>query len=154
LVHYFLDTSALGKYYHPELGSDRVASIVAQSDRKVLISKLGFVEIQSVLAIKVRSAQISREEAGLQRARLMVDVAAGLIEIWSMSPDHFSKAESLIGRYSFSNRLRTLDALQLGVALDLRSQGRLDHFVAADKVLLAVAQLEGLPVSNPEDPPS
>jgi hypothetical protein len=54
----------------------------------------------------------------------------------------------------FSNRLRTLDALQLGVALDLRTQGRLDHFDAADKVLLTVAQLEGLPVSNPEDPSS
>lgn len=152
MVHYFLDTSALGKYYHPEHGSDRVASIVGRSDRQVLISKLGFVEIQSVLAIKVRSGQISRDEAGLQRARLMVDVAAGLIEVWSMSPEHFSKAEWLIGRYGFVHRLRTLDALQLGVALDLRSQGRLDQFVAADKVLLTVAQLEGLPVSNPEDP--
>jgi hypothetical protein len=65
LVHYFLDTSALGKYYHLELGSDRVAAIMVPSDRKVLISKLGFVEIQSVLAIKVRSGQISRDEAGL-----------------------------------------------------------------------------------------
>jgi hypothetical protein len=69
----------------------------------------------------------------------MVDVAAGLIEVWSMSPDHFSKAELLIGRHGLTNRLRTLDALQLAVALDLQSQGRLDYFVAADKVLLAVA---------------
>jgi hypothetical protein len=70
-----------------------------------------------------------------------------------MSPDHFSKAEWLIGRYAFSNRLRTLDALQLGVALDLKGQERLDYFVAADKVLLAVAKLEGLQVLNPEDSP-
>jgi hypothetical protein len=154
LDQYFFDTSALGKYYHPELGTERVASIMTQSDRKVLISKLGFIEIQSVLAIKVRSGQISRDEAGVQRARLMADVAAGLIEVWSMSPDHFSRAEWLIGRHAFSNRLRTLDALQLGVALDLRSQGRLDHFVAADKVLLGVAWLEGLPSFNPEDPSS
>jgi hypothetical protein len=62
----FFDTSALG---------------MTQSDRKVLISKLGFIEIQSVLAIKVRSGQISRDEAGVQRARLMADVAAGLIEV-------------------------------------------------------------------------
>ena len=123
-----------------------------QSERQVLISKLGFVEIQSVFAIKVRGGQISREDAGLQRAQLIVDVAAGLIEVWSMSLDHFSTAERLIGRYGFSNRLRTLDALQLAVALDLRNQGRLDYFVAADKVLLAVAQLESLPVLNPEDP--
>jgi hypothetical protein len=53
------------------LGSDRVASIMTEPTRKVLISKLGFIEIQSVLAIKVRSGQISRDEASLQRARLM-----------------------------------------------------------------------------------
>ena len=86
---------------------------MTQPDRRVLISNLSFIEIQSVLAIKVRSGQISQDEASLQRARLMVDVAAGLIEVWSMSPDHFSKAERLIGRHAFSNRLRTVDALQL-----------------------------------------
>ena len=152
MVQYFFDTSALGKYYHPELGSDRVAAILAPGDRQVLISNLGFVEIQSVFAIKVRSGQISREDAGLQRARLMVDVAAGLFEVWSLSPDHFSHAERLIGRHGFTHRLRTLDALQLAVALDLQDQGRLEYFVAADKALLAVAELEGLPVVNPEDP--
>ncbi len=72
---YFFDTSALGKYYHSELGSDRVASIMTQLDRKVLISKLGLIEIQSVLAIKLRSGQISQDEASLQRARLVGDVA-------------------------------------------------------------------------------
>jgi hypothetical protein len=92
LSHYFFDTSALGKHDHPELGSNQVAAIMEQPDRKILISKLGFVEIQSVFAIKVRSAQISRADAGLQRARLMVDLAAGSIEVWGMSLDHFSQA--------------------------------------------------------------
>jgi predicted nucleic acid-binding protein len=151
---YFFDTSALGKYYHPEAGSDEVAAIMAQPDRQILISKLGFVEIQSVLAIKVRSGQISREEAALQRARLIADIAAGLIEVWSMTSDHFSKAEWLIAEHGYSSRLRTLDALQLAVALDLRSQGLLDQFVAADKGLLVVAEREGLSALNPEEPAS
>jgi hypothetical protein len=37
--------------------------------------------------------------------------------------DHFAAAERLIGRHSFQRRLRTLDALQLAVALDLAGQG-------------------------------
>ncbi len=151
MVHYFFDTSALAKYYHPELGSDRVALIVSQSDRRVLISSLGFVEIQSVFAIKVRSGAIRREDAGLQRAQLMVDVAAGLIEVWRMNADHFAGAERLIGRYAFSHRLRTLDAIQLAVAADLQNQGLLDRFVAADRTLIEVARLEEFPVLNPED---
>jgi hypothetical protein len=68
-----------------------------------------------------------------------------------MSLDHFTLAEQLIGLHSFSNRLRTLDALQLAVALGLRGQGLLDYFVA-DKALLSVARLEDLPTLNPEDP--
>jgi hypothetical protein len=57
LAHYFLDTSALGKYYHPELGSDRVMEIVDRPSGRILISKLAFVEIQSVFAIKFEAVK-------------------------------------------------------------------------------------------------
>jgi hypothetical protein len=46
--------------------------------------------------------------------------------------------------------LRTLDALQLAVALDLRSQELLDHFVVADESLATIAAAEGLGVVKPE----
>ena len=46
--------------------------------------------------------------------------------------------------------MRTLDAIQLAVALDLRSKGVLDIFVVADKILAELAMLDGLPVLNPE----
>jgi hypothetical protein len=48
--------------------------------------------------------------------------------------------------------LRTLDALQLAVALDLSSQHLLDRFVVADQSLGDVASDEGLNVLNPETP--
>jgi hypothetical protein len=120
---------------------------MARIPDNVLISKLGLIEIQPVLAIKVRSGHISQNEASLQRARLMADIAAGLFEVWSLSLDHFSKAEWLIGRCAFSNRLRTLDALQLG-----------GHWISAVKgawmLLSRPTRLEELPVLNPEDPSS
>ena len=53
-------------------------------------------------------------------------------------------------RYAFDLRLRALDALQLAVALELRNQKLVDHFVAADAILCEVALLEGVPVINPE----
>jgi hypothetical protein len=46
--------------------------------------------------------------------------------------------------------LRTLDALQLAVALDLSRQNSLNHFVVADHTLAEIADLEGLKVINPE----
>jgi len=65
---------------------------------------------------------------------------------------HFQGAERLLLHYGPSQSIRTLDALQLAVASDLRGQGLIDHFVCADRRLLAVATAEGLPVIDPENP--
>jgi hypothetical protein len=58
--------------------------------------------------------------------------------------------ELLVERYAFDLRLRALDSLQLAVALELRNQKLVDHFVAADTILCKVAGLEGFSVINPE----
>ena len=113
---------------------------------------MGLLEIQSAFAMKVRSGVLDRKAAGLQRARLMLDIASGAIEVYGVTDDHFAEVERLIGRHGFSRRLRTLDALQLAVALDLSSQDLLDFFVVADRALGEVAALEGLAVIDPEAP--
>jgi predicted nucleic acid-binding protein len=64
----------------------------------------------------------------------------------------FAVAERLLEQYAFDLRLRALDAIQIAVALRLKSQGLADQFVAADKVLCEVATLEGFAVLNPEHP--
>ncbi|MEO8051448.1 MAG: hypothetical protein ABI833_13605 [Acidobacteriota bacterium] len=69
-----------------------------------------------------------------------------------MAESEFAMAELLVERYAFDFRLRALDALQLAVALELRNQKLVDHFVAADKILCEVAALEGFSVINPEHP--
>jgi len=79
-------------------------------------------------------------------------MAADEFQVFGLSTYHFDTAERLLGRHSFTHRLRTLDALQLAVALDLNEQGYLDHFVVSDKALTEVAAVEGLAVRNPEAP--
>jgi hypothetical protein len=49
-------------------------------------------------------------------------------------------------------RLRTLDALQLAVALEVRQQTQLDSFVSADDDLCSAAESEKLVVLNPTRP--
>ncbi len=56
----------------------------------------------------------------------------------------------LIARHGFGHRLRWFDALQLGVALDLRDQGLGKTIGAADVTLGEVAAKEGLMVLNPK----
>lgn len=149
---YFFDSSALAKRYHPETGSAEVERLFAESGREIRISRLSFVETQSAFAMKVRSGFLTVEEAEMQRERLMADIASGEIEVRGMTASHFAGAEQLIARHGYTHRLRTLDALQLAVAINLLSQGLLDKFVVADKVLVEVAALEGISVLNPETP--
>ncbi len=65
-----------------------------------------------------------------------------------MTNAHYETAVELIETY-FQRRLRTLDALHLSVALDLRRRGMLDQFVCADESLCSVAIDEGLLTFNP-----
>jgi len=65
---------------------------------------------------------------------------------------HFQEADRLLQQYGLTHSLHTLDALQLAVALDLKQRGMLDQVVAADRIVVAIALLESLMVSNPEVP--
>jgi hypothetical protein len=66
----------------------------------------------------------------------------------AVNDKHFRTARQLLVKDG------TLDALQLSVALGLRRAGLITVFVAADQRLCWVAMLEGLGVTNPEQPTS
>jgi predicted nucleic acid-binding protein len=103
-------------------------------DRRIIISRLAGVELHSALALKTRTGHLDREGSAALRIRFFNDVASGAI------------------RYGDRQGLRTLDALQLAVALESQDRVGLEAFVAADKVLCEVATLEGFAVLNPEQP--
>ena len=64
---YFLDTSALAKLYHSEVGSERMESLVGTPGVRMIISQLSLVEIESVFATKVRTGVI--EKLALEQLR-------------------------------------------------------------------------------------
>jgi predicted nucleic acid-binding protein len=147
---YFFDSSALAKLYHPEVGTQAIDEIANTEIRKICISRLTLVEIPSVFAIKVRTQFISREDADALLRQFRGDILARRFAVYSIREPEFALADRLIERYAFDLRLRALDALQIAVALRLRTRSLVDHFVAADKVLCEVAVSEGFSVLNPE----
>jgi predicted nucleic acid-binding protein len=152
LAGFFFDSSALVKLYHPEAGTSTVDQIVGTSGNLIRVSRLSVAELTSAFAIKVRTQSISREDADVFLRQFRGDVTSGKLEVFSIGESEFAMAELLVERYAFESRLRALDALQLAVASELRSQKLVDHFVAADVILCEVARLEGLSVINPEQP--
>ena len=147
---YFLDTSALGKHYHLEVGTADVDAIFQQTPgAQIYISRLAFVEFRSAFARKVRNNQIT--QAGYQHACTLfeTDIARQVIKVIRFNDNDFQQATLLIEKHALTQNLRTLDALQLAIALNASQQGIIDFFVCADKALCSIAQVEGLAIINP-----
>jgi hypothetical protein len=81
---------------------------------------------------------------------LLQDIARREFRVIRMTDVHYREAERLIQQHGVSRSLRTLDALQLSVALALHRRVALNAFVCADQGLCSVAQEEGIRIINPE----
>ena len=147
----FLDTSALVKYDHPEEGTGAVTQFVQERNGRPYISRLGIVEAQHAFAIKLRTGEITETDFVGLRQRLLRDIAQGQFEHVRVTEPHYREAEHLIVIYR-RRRFRTLDALQLAVALDLSHRGLTEYFVCADTRLCETAAEEGLVIINPVQP--
>jgi predicted nucleic acid-binding protein len=153
LPNYFLDTSALAKLYHKETGSEYMDRILADQISRSMISHLSIVEFESVLAIKTRTGEIDEHALQIARRRFHADIAQQ--RLWvapRVHERHFQDARRLLIKYGVLEGLRTLDALQLAIALDLHQFGEIGVLVAADQRLCRVASMAGCSAVNPENP--
>jgi hypothetical protein len=148
----FYDTSAAVKHYRAEIGTPKIDALLAEVGARHYLSTLAVVEMHSALARLTRIGQITTADFHLTRGPFLADVVAGLWKVVSVTDIHFNRAEQLLIGYGLMQSLRTLDALQLGAALDLNIAGPIDAFVCADANLCSIAAAEGLTALNPEVP--
>ncbi len=148
----FIDTSALAKLYHEEAGSDFMVRIGSETGSQHWISRLSVAEMESVFAGRVRSGTMSAGNADFARRCMAADLNQRRLLVAPVDLRHFNKAAALLQTYGVSDGLRTLDAIQMAVALELAQMQRVGIFVAADKRLCRVAALAGLATLNPEAP--
>ena len=123
-------------------------SLVQAPGTRLIISQLSLIEIQSVFATKVRTGVIDKATLDQLRGLFFSDLANGRFEVVLLARRHFQSAEALVRSHAVNYALRTLDAMQLSVALDLHGRGAASDLVASDKNLCNVATLEGLTVIN------
>ena len=146
---YFIDTSALAKLYHFEAGSDRMETLVQSPGVRLIISQLSLVEMESVFAIKVRTGVIGKGTLEHLRGLFFADLSKSRFAVVLLARRHFQYAEALVRAHAVDHALRTLDAIQLSVALDLHRGGTASDLVASDRNLCSIAVMEGLAVLNP-----
>lgn len=144
----FLDTSALAKLYHQELGTSALETRLA-AEPVVFVSRIGVVEMHSVLAGMIRTDELEPSAMELLRRKFRSDARKNRFRVTALGERHYQKAEELLVTYGPSG-LRTLDSLQLAVALDLFANQLIDTFIASDRILCRLAPLTGLRTFNPE----
>ena len=150
MAGYFLDTSALAKLYHEEPGSDYVESILNQPGSKGIVSRLSLVEMESVFAIKVRTGALDENGRSLALRRLRADIARDRLIVGPpIEAKHYRFAAKLLRLHGVTRGLRTLDALQLAVALDMLEASWISVMLSADKWLCEVAEACGCPAVDP-----
>lgn len=148
---YFLDSSAIVKHYHTEPGTEVVERILGENDSRHYISRLTILEVNSAFMRRVREQIISLSELETVRQRFLEDITERRLRVVRMTDFHYRVAERLIRKHGAVDdqpRIRTLDALQLAVALDVHQQRGIDYFIAADNSLCQIAQNEQLPTVN------
>jgi len=156
MASFYFDSSALVKYYIPEVGTHWVKILV--DDRAdgewcnaVASSSLSVVEVVSAFTKRHRMRKISEGLTAALISRFLRDgrQRCTLLEADSTVID---TAVQLIQRHP----LRAYDAVQLATALILNRVLIADKlppltFVSADDVLCKAAQAEGLPAENPNE---
>lgn len=100
------------------MGSQRVDAIFREENSRILISRLTVVEVQSAFALKVRTGMLSESSWASLRLRVLDEIAAGAIAVLSVKDAHYAISQHLILKYGNVKGLRTLDAIQIAVALE------------------------------------
>jgi predicted nucleic acid-binding protein len=140
---YFFDTSALVKRYHSEKGTENIDKIFIEDDRALIVSSLSITEIVSALNRKKEEKVISKEDLEIALSKFFHDAIKEYVVV-ELDGEHIKDSVTLV----LKRNLRTLDSLQLAVALRLKELKIV--FVCADKKLVSVASKEGLEAINPE----
>ncbi len=119
-------------YYCPEPISKSAESII-RGKQPVVISDLTEVEVISALSRKVRTRELSAEDAAAVRNHFISHLEEGIYRRTSLGSHHIRSARELI--CSLATPLRTLDALHLSIAAAERLE-----LVTADKTFASAAR--------------
>ncbi len=147
---YYLDTSALGKRYVEETGSDWMRTLTAPgADNALLTARITMVEMYSVLARRKREGSAPAEACAVA-AQAFTTHSVAEYQFVELDLSIVDRARDLLDRHP----LKAYDSIQLASAL-AANQALIDRklspliFVSADDRLLKVATAEGLTVDNP-----
>lgn len=149
-MNVFLDTSAVIKLYHKEVGSDALLAFLRSHahDLILTVADITRTEFHSAFLRRVRMQEIPSPPVFAVFGAFDRDLQ--MFHQISVDDTVKNMATTLLDTIAHQRGLRTLDAFQLAAALFCHHIIPVDMFVTSDHRFLTVAQ-DYFPVLNPED---
>lgn len=113
----YIDTSCLAAYYLPEEKSQLVQKKIHEADQ-VVISLITDIEMLSAIKKKERMGDIDSQDADNTFQLFKNHRENGLFNVVELTPAIFKVSEFIL--QSTSKSLRTLDAIHLGIAHEMK----------------------------------
>lgn len=149
-MNVYLDTSAVIKLYHREIGSEELLAFLQRhaDDLILTVADITRTEFHSAFLRRVRTGEIALEP--VYRVFEVFDRDLNMFNLISVDDMVKRLAVMLLDHIAHQRGLRTLDAFQLAAALFCHQFIQVDTFVTSDQRFLNVAQ-DYFTVFNPED---
>ena len=148
MTTYFLDSCALVKRYHQEIGTEKIDEIF-RTGNKIMISDISIIEIFSAMAKKVRNREIDEIKFNNFIKLFCKEIEASLFKIIEINNFHKINSVKLLIKHALTKELRTLDTIQLSFGSEILKQEKEVVFVSADNNLIKIAKEEKLRTINP-----
>ncbi|MBM4084155.1 MAG: type II toxin-antitoxin system VapC family toxin [Planctomycetes bacterium] len=139
-MNLFIDTSALVKLYHHELGTENLTGLLERHADDLIITIADFtrIEFHSAFLKRVRTEEITLEKA--REIFRAFDKDLGMFSLVEVDSVVKALAVQLLDRVAHQIGLRAFDAVQLAAAIVSSQLLAVDRFVASDKKLLNAAR--------------
>lgn len=142
-MNLFFDTSSLFKLYHQEADSARVETTLHDHEvETIFLSELTKIEFPSAIWKKWRTKELTEPQAKVLIR--LIEKDRFKYSFVPLDSSAVNQAISLIDKYG-PQGLRTLDGLQLVVAISVRTTATL--FKSADKLLNSFFVAKSLPTA-------
>lgn len=138
-VNLFFDTSALVKYFYPEIGTKQVTTLIQDKTNAIWVSELARLEFYSAIFRRYRAKQLDEKQLTIVLTNF--DKTLTKFHVEPLVELITNEAERLLKKYAKNEGLRTLDALHLA-SFSLLAEIEW-YFVGADAILCDIAKYEG-----------
>lgn len=149
MATYYLESSAFAKLFHDEPGTGFIHDLLTAREHDVYVTPLCIVEICSSVARRVRAGELGPKDLESLTACITQDLQEALYRLLPLHDGVYTRATTVLKSVGTTVLLRSLDAIHLAAALELRDQATDTVVVSSDARILTVAEAAGMPFLDP-----